>query len=407
MRPAPGTTHTEPRTARTSRAVARTARTTDRLVRVAGRTARTAHRLTRTTDRNTATTRTEESPMSIMSTFSAAALPRRTAARLVAGIVAVAALTGPGASLATAGEAPAARTAAKLRTAPAAADWPTLRAGGRGTSVTALQHLLNSRGQSLTVDGSFGPATTAGVKAFQRANRLAVDGVVGAGTWSRLVTTLRDGAKGPAVKAAQTLLKARGQAVAVDGAFTAAVAAKVGAFQKSAGLAADGVVGAKTWAALLSGTPSGGDRAALAKQILAQKQIVLATVHPGGKHAGSTARQNILDTANGKGALTSPWGDKPNRRVALDPRMLNGLLKLRTQYGYRISVSEIVGGDHSGNSRHYAGIAFDITHINGQHVGSGAPHKQFMAACKKLGAPEVLGPGDAGHGRHVHCGWSR
>ncbi|MFD8822160.1 peptidoglycan-binding protein [Streptomyces sp. NPDC059605] len=407
MRPAHGTTHAGPRTARASRAVARTARTTDRLVHGAGRTARTTRRLTRTADRNTVTTRTEESSMSTMSTFSVLALPRRTAARLLAGIVAVAALTGPAASPATAGEVPAARTATGLRTAPAAADWPTLRAGGRGTSVTALQHLLNSRGQSLTVDGSFGPATTAAVKAFQKANRLAVDGIVGAGTWSRLVATLRDGAKGPAVKAAQTLLKARGQAVAVDGAFTAEVAAKVRAFQKSAGLTADGVVGAKTWAALLNGTPSGGDRAALAKQILAQKQIVLATVHPGGKHAGSTARQNILDTANGKGALTSPWGDKPNRRVALDPRMLNGLLKLRTQYGYRISVSEIVGGDHSGNSRHYAGIAFDITHINGRHVGSGAPHKQFMAACKKLGAPEVLGPGDAGHGRHVHCGWSR
>ncbi|MGW2178202.1 peptidoglycan-binding domain-containing protein [Streptomyces sp. NPDC001732] len=345
--------------------------------------------------------------MSTMSPFPVSVLPRRTAARLVAGIAAVAALTGPAASLATAGEVPAVRTAAERGAAPAAADWPTLKAGSKGTAVTALQHLLNSRGQSLTVDGSFGPATTAGVKAFQKARHLAVDGLVGAGTWSQLVTTLRDGAKGPAVKAAQTLLKARGQAVAVDGAFTATVTAKVKAFQKSAGLTADGVIGTRTWAALLNGTPSGGNRAALAKQILAQKQIGLATVHPGGKHAGSTARQNIIDTANGRGALTSPWGDKPNRRVALDPRMLNGLLKLRTQYGYRISVSEIVGGDHSGNSRHYAGIAFDITHINGRHVGSGAPHKQFMAACKKLGAPEVLGPGDAGHSRHVHCGWSR
>ncbi|WP_406094907.1 hypothetical protein [Streptomyces sp. NBC_01013] len=148
-------------------------------------------------------------------------------------------------------------------------------------------------------------------------------------------------------------------------------------------------------------------RASLARQILAQKQISLATVHPGGKHAGSTVRQNIVDTANGKGALTSPWGDKPNRRVALDPRMLNGLLKLRTQYGFRLSVSEIVGGDHSSNSRHYAGIAFDINYINGRHVGSGAPHKQVMAACNKLGATEVLGPGNTGHSRHVHCAWPR
>ncbi|MFJ1676985.1 peptidoglycan-binding protein [Streptomyces sp. NPDC088251] len=340
--------------------------------------------------------------------YASPARTRRTAARLVAGVAAIAALTGPAAALATAGELPTTAPAAAERPSRSAAGWPALKAGSRGAEVTALQYLLNSRGQSLTVDGTFGPATTAAVKAFQKARHLAVDGVVGAGTWAELVTTLRSGAKGPAVKAAQTLLKARGQAVAVDGSFTAAVAARVKAFQKSAGLAADGVVGARTWEALLNAAPSGGtDRAALAKQILARKQITLATVHPGGKHAGSTARQNIVDTANGKGALTSPWGDRPNRRVALDPRTLNGLLKLSTQYGFRLSVSEIVGGDHSGNSRHYAGIAFDITYINGRHVGSGAPHQQLMAACKKLGAPEVLGPGSAGHSRHVHCGWSR
>lgn len=148
-------------------------------------------------------------------------------------------------------------------------------------------------------------------------------------------------------------------------------------------------------------------RAALAKKILNTRGITLATVHPGGRHAASTARQNIVDTANGKGALTSPWSDKPNRRVLLDTRMLNGMLKLRTQHNYRISVSEIVGGDHSTNSRHYAGLAVDINYINGRHVGSGAAHRALMAACKRLGASEVLGPGDRGHSRHVHCAWPR
>ncbi|MFF9589906.1 peptidoglycan-binding protein [Streptomyces sp. NPDC014646] len=334
---------------------------------------------------------------------------RRTAVRLVVGIATLAVLTGPAASLATAGDrpAPAPGGAAATAAQPAATDWPTLKAGSKGAGVTALQYLLTFRGQAVAADGSFGPATTTKVKAFQKAQRLTADGVVGPATWTRLVTTLRGGAKGAAVKAAQTLLKARGQAVAVDGTFSATTTAKVKAFQKAAGLTADGVVGPRTWASLLNGGAPAGDRAGLAKQILAQKQITLATVHPGGRHAGSTARQNIVDTADGKGALTSPWGDKPNRRVALDPRMLGGLLKLRTQYGYRLSVSEIVGGDHSGNSRHYAGIAFDVTHINGRHVGSGAPHKQFMATCRKLGAQEVLGPGDPGHGRHVHCAWSR
>ncbi|MFF4289972.1 hypothetical protein ACFY0R_32385 [Streptomyces sp. NPDC001633] len=148
-------------------------------------------------------------------------------------------------------------------------------------------------------------------------------------------------------------------------------------------------------------------RAALAQQILRTNGITLATTHVSRPHPASSARQNIVDTAHGKGALTSPWGDRPNRRVALDTRMLGGLLKLRTQYGYRIAVSEIVGGDHSTRSKHYAGLAFDITHINGRHVGSGAPHRALMAACRKLGAREVLGPGNAGHSTHVHCGWSR
>lgn len=333
---------------------------------------------------------------------------RTRATRLATAVVALAALAGAGAASDTTATAAPVTSVSEARTA-AAETWPTLKAGARGTQVTALQHLLTARGHSLTVDGVYGPATTGAVKAFQRSQGLAADGVVGPATWSKLAPTLRQGGRGPAVKALQTLLKARGQSVAVDGAFSAAVTAKVKAFQKSKGLPADGVVGRRTWAALLEAGTSApvGNRAALARQILGTGGISLATVHPGGRHAGSTAKQNVVDTANGKGALTSPWSDRPNRRVALDTRMLNGLLKLRTQYGYRISVSEIVGGDHSTNSRHYAGLAFDVNHINGRHVGDGAPHAGLMSACRKLGAKEVLGPGHAGHGRHVHCAWSR
>ncbi|WP_374985211.1 peptidoglycan-binding protein [Streptomyces fradiae] len=332
-------------------------------------------------------------------------------ARLTTAAVALAVLTGAvsgAAATAAPATAPVA-SAASAAQAAATVAWPTLKAGARGTQVTALQHLLTARGHALTVDGTFGPATTGAVKAFQKSQRLTADGIVGAATWTKLAPVLREGGRGPAVKALQTLLTARGQSAAVDGAFSAAVTAKVKAFQKARGLTADAVVGPQTWAALLDAGTSApsGDRAGLARQILATGGISLATVHPGGSHAGSTAKQNVVDTANGKGALTSPWSDKPNRRVALDTRMLNGLLKLRTQYGYRISVSEIVGGDHSTNSKHYAGLAFDINYINGRHVGEGAPHTGLMAACRKLGAKEVLGPGSAGHSRHVHCAWPR
>ncbi|MFF5970791.1 peptidoglycan-binding protein [Streptomyces sp. NPDC012769] len=341
-------------------------------------------------------------------------LTRTSPARLIASVVALAALTGTGLTSGTAAGAttPAAAVSpvsAVSAVRAAAVSWPTLKAGARGAEVTALQHLLVARGHSVAVDGAFGPATGRAVTAFQRAQRLAADGVVGTATWSRLVPTLREGARGPAVKALQTLLTARGQKVTVDGTLSAAVVAKVKAFQKGRGLAADGVVGPRTWSALLHARPTApaGDRAALARRILGTAGISLATVHPGGRHAGSTAKQNVVDTSQGKGALTSPWSDKPHRRVPLDPRMLNGLLKLSTQYGYRVSVSELVGGDHSANSKHYAGLAVDISHIDGRHVGDGAPHRGLMAACRKLGASEVLGPGDKGHGRHVHCAWPR
>jgi len=53
----------------------------------------------------------------------------------------------------------------------------TLTSGDEGADVTWLQTKLGIR-----ADGSFGPATKAAVMAFQRANRLAADGVVGAAT---------------------------------------------------------------------------------------------------------------------------------------------------------------------------------------------------------------------------------
>ncbi|MDQ8704534.1 peptidoglycan-binding protein [Streptomyces sp. LHD-70] len=340
---------------------------------------------------------------------------RPTRTRRMAAAIAIGALGCAGlvtvATASTPDSLPGGRSAAPTANQAAAAlSGPTLKAGASGPEVTALQHLLVAGGRSVAVDGKFGPATTSAVKAFQKAKGLGADGIVGPATWAKLTPTLRQGAQGAAVKAAQTLLKARGQSVAVDGKFGPATTSAVKAFQKAKGLGADGVVGPQSWSALLgagSGGAPSGNRAALAKEIRDHRDIVLATVHPGGTHAGSTARQNIVDTASGKGALTSPWSDRPNQRVALDTRMLSGLLKLRGQYGYRVSVSEIVGGDHSSNSRHYAGLSFDINYINGVHVGDGAPHQGLMSACRKLGATEVLGPGDAGHSRHVHCGWPR
>ena len=63
---------------------------------------------------------------------------------------------------------------------------PIVRRGDSGEAVRLLQSLLQARGYDLVVDGIFGPATEAAVKAFQMAANLSVDGIVGPNTWSAL-----------------------------------------------------------------------------------------------------------------------------------------------------------------------------------------------------------------------------
>jgi peptidoglycan hydrolase-like protein with peptidoglycan-binding domain len=79
-------------------------------------------------------------------------------------------------------------------------DLPTLRKGSEGTTVRRLQHMLNpfvSGGEEgspvvppLEEDGDFGPKTEQAVKRFQGADvgTLAVDGIVGRATWTKLLT---------------------------------------------------------------------------------------------------------------------------------------------------------------------------------------------------------------------------
>lgn len=69
-----------------------------------------------------------------------------------------------------------------VRTAP---PYPghVLTVGSHGTAVTTWQRQMRRRGWSITVDGSFGPASAAVAAAFQRDKRLHVDGKVGPDTW--------------------------------------------------------------------------------------------------------------------------------------------------------------------------------------------------------------------------------
>lgn len=54
-----------------------------------------------------------------------------------------------------------------------------LRQGDRGQAVSTLQDDLRRVGMGLSVDGDFGPATEAAVRAFQRELGLVIDGIAG------------------------------------------------------------------------------------------------------------------------------------------------------------------------------------------------------------------------------------
>lgn len=63
----------------------------------------------------------------------------------------------------------------------------TLQHGSQGDEVKTLQEYLNKNGANLTVDGVFGDNTLAAVKDYQQKNGLGVDGIVGNKTWGALL----------------------------------------------------------------------------------------------------------------------------------------------------------------------------------------------------------------------------
>ena len=63
----------------------------------------------------------------------------------------------------------------------------TLKYGSSGDEVKKLQETLNASGNyNLATDGKFGAKTQEAVKAYQKANGLSVDGIVGTNTWGAL-----------------------------------------------------------------------------------------------------------------------------------------------------------------------------------------------------------------------------
>lgn len=144
--------------------------------------------------------------------------------------------------------------------------WPVVQNGSQGHPIRTLQLLLRAHGHNLTVDGMFGPATEAAVKAFQTSKGMTTDGIMSAQTWSTLIIQVKKGSSGDAVRGVQEEFQFRagepGKGLKVDGIFGPQTDSTVRGFQHALSLdvpsvVVDGIVGPVTWQALVSGMLSG------------------------------------------------------------------------------------------------------------------------------------------------------
>lgn len=204
-----------------------------------------------------------------------------------------------------------------------------LRRGDSGPAVVDLQHRLVGAGSEISPPepGVFGDATEAAVRSFQAARGLRVDGICGPQTWAsvveagyrlgdRLLYVHQPLLRGDDVSDLQRRLSALGFDVGkVDGMFGPDTARALSEFQRAAGLAADGIGGPATLAAMArlgrrdgavgDVSPVAGvrerERLRSSPRQLAGRQIALG--QPGGLDALVVAAARALGS---RGALVLP-----------------------------------------------------------------------------------------------------
>ena len=182
--------------------------------------------------------------------------------------------------------------------------------------------------------------------------------------------TLREGAKGPSVVSLQNFLRNKGFSVAADGVFGPKTLAAVKSFQQSRGLAVDGVVGPKTWSALRSAGGTGGSGGVSqpspstggGKQVAAYVQgrprsITVQSVGNGQYLQADAARnfkamQAAARSAGVNLSATSGFRTMEQQR-ALYQKYLNGTGNLAAKPGY---------------SNHQNGISMDVGGIGGYNT---------------------------------------
>ena len=154
------------------------------------------------------------------------------------------------------GDGPTGRTAVTTTTVTAAeAEFPTLRLGAGGPAVEAAQWLLVADGAEITPSGFFDHETGDAVTAFDQAHRLPADSILGPLTWSELVPSVRVGATGDDVRAAQLLLNVNGADIAEDGRFGPLTEAATADFERRHDLHVDGIVDIDVWRLLTANAP--------------------------------------------------------------------------------------------------------------------------------------------------------
>ena len=116
----------------------------------------------------------------------------------------------------------------------------------KGQEVLELQKILQGLDYELSADGIYGKATEAAVLQFQNDYNLDADGIVGHKTWTSL--------RSQKVKKTQRILQEKNYSVGptgIDGIYGKNTKAAVKKFQDDENLEVDGILGMKTWGALL------------------------------------------------------------------------------------------------------------------------------------------------------------
>ena len=143
----------------------------------------------------------------------------------------------------------------------------------------------------------------------------------------------------------------------------------------------------------------------LAALVQRNPRITLATGHVSGRRDNANAQQNIDDQAAGNAASRSNYENAPGGTTNLDRDALTTLNDYAKDHD--VTVSELADGSHSRNSRHYSGLGWDVTSIDGTPISARNPGTSLMDAARQGGATEVLGPGSPGHNGHIHAAWPR